>query len=75
MVIGAGWKKKDKKGKQFLSVSISLPFLGSVNFMLYVNENKKNTSSPDYSVVWFNDKDEKKSKSNGNAFSDEDIPF
>jgi len=72
MVIGSGWKKKDKNGKQYLSIVIDIPFLGREYFLLYLNENKSNDSSPDYQVVWIPNRDADKTTKSGD---DEEVPF
>lgn len=52
MNIGAGWKKKTKEGKDFLSLVIDVPFLGSISLLLFKNEHKKAENHPDYNVIW-----------------------
>jgi uncharacterized protein (DUF736 family) len=52
MQIGSAWKKTSKNNNEFISVSIEIPFLGKLNFVLFQNDEKKSSNSPDYSVVW-----------------------
>jgi len=53
MRIGSGWKKKDKNGEPYLSIVISIPFLGDMNMALYPVKDKTKDSQPDYKVEWF----------------------
>lgn len=52
MVIGSGWKKKDRDGNVYVSCVIQLPFLGEINFALFSAKEKKSENSPDWSIVW-----------------------
>lgn len=53
MQLGAGWKKKDKNGKAYLSIILNIPLLGDLSLLVYANENKTNDKSPDYIVNWY----------------------
>jgi len=73
MIIGAGWRNKDKNGKQYLSVVVNIPLLGELSLLVYVNENKKGDTSPDYTVNWL-----PPTRQKGEVVADddnEDIPF
>lgn len=52
MIIGSGWKKKDKNGKPYISAVINVPFLGSTNVLIYQNER---SSKIDYDIIWIPD--------------------
>lgn len=52
MIIGAGWKKRDRNNNQYLSVVINIPLLGDLNLMIYPAKEKKGITSPDYNVIW-----------------------
>lgn len=34
MIIGAGWKKRDRNNNQYLSVVINIPLLGDLNLKM-----------------------------------------
>lgn len=73
MKIGGAWKKQTKDGKTFLSVSITIPLFGNVNFAIFPNDKKEKDNHPDYNVVWG---DKKQSQnSDNNPLNDDNIPF
>lgn len=71
--IGAGWKKQDKNGKAYISISIDKELLP-----LTVDENKKisifpigdkpNEKAPDFRVVLFVPEETSKNESTGDDF-------
>ncbi len=75
MIIGSGWRRKDKNGKQYLSIQVQIPLLGNLSLLLYVNEQKKNEKSPDYNVVWIPDTNKPDSIKETTSYDDEEIPF
>ena len=48
--IGALWKKKDKKGKEFYSGNIELGALGDIRVMVFENEPKQEDNHPDWII-------------------------
>lgn len=77
MNIGAGWKKKDRSDKPFLSCTLEIPFLGTQSILIFPVEEKKNDNSPDYRLVWM-EKGKQQDQSGGaptQNIPDEDIPF
>jgi len=84
MIVGAAWKRKDKNGNDYLSVSLDLGMLGKRSVVIYPikPEEKKSDKSPDYRVTMFTP-EEKQAKSdshqtnqiNNSPFNDDQIPF
>ncbi len=69
MIIGSGWKKKDKNDQTYLSVVIDLPLLGTLRILLYPNSNKKSANAPDYEVRWLPDRPQRE------QVKQEEVPF
>ena len=75
--IGAGWKKTDKNGKPYVSISIDdalLPLTIDNNKKLSlfpITEAKENDKAPDFRLVLFIPKSEE--EKTGNAF--DEIPI
>lgn len=53
-VIGNGWKKKSKKGEDYISLSLDIN--GSkIKAMMFKSKEKKDEKSPDFRIVVSND--------------------
>lgn len=73
MRIGSGWKRtaQNEKGTEYVSISIDIPLLGTLQLAMFREEEKKSENSPDYSIVWSKPKKSGPQQSGDNS----DIPF
>jgi hypothetical protein len=58
--IGALWKKKDKKGKDYFSGTIELGALGEIRVMVFENEPKQEQNHPDWTIHLATDEKEER---------------
>ncbi len=81
MKIGACWiKKSSTNNETYLSCALEIVpvelMLGSKNFALFKNKEKKKAEQPDY-IISFNPQKPSNTQSNNNSYGDfeDDIPF